>query len=229
MRLLAGHLSDVDCVRFHPNSLYVATGSSDRTCRLWDVQRGNCVRVFTGHQGGISTLAMSPCGRYLASAADDHDINLWDLGSGKLIKTMRGHTGAIQSLAFSQESAVLMSGGLDCTVRVWDIEARNKAAVSANGLIKNLGLSSEALSGLRGASALSLSGMATSDALGLSGDGKTSATLGVLPKSAFADEADKSSPDLLATLLTKRTPIHHLGFTQRNLGLAIGPAIAADQ
>jgi transcription initiation factor TFIID subunit 5 len=83
LRVYAGHLSDVDvslllypdlythlsqCVQFHPNSLYLATGSSDWTARLWDVQRGSCVRVFIGHQGAVSSLALSPDGRYLASA-----------------------------------------------------------------------------------------------------------------------------------------------------------------
>ena len=38
------------CVQFHPNSNYVATGSTDRTVRLWDVLSGNCVRVMTGHK-----------------------------------------------------------------------------------------------------------------------------------------------------------------------------------
>lgn len=101
---------------------------------------------------------------------------------------MRGHTSSIQSLAFSQESAVLLSGSLDCTVRVWDVEARHKSNVPN---LKNLGLSG-GLSGLRGASALSLSGMASTDGLALSADGKTSATLGLLPKSAYADESDKT-------------------------------------
>ena len=40
-RVMVGHLSDVDCVAWHPNCNYVATGSSDRTVRLWDVQTGS--------------------------------------------------------------------------------------------------------------------------------------------------------------------------------------------
>ena len=36
----------VQTVRFHPNGNYVATGSMDKSCRLWDLQSGECVRVF---------------------------------------------------------------------------------------------------------------------------------------------------------------------------------------
>jgi transcription initiation factor TFIID subunit 5 len=141
LRIYGGHLSDVDvsnlpednfavvnpdgchlkCVRFHPNSLYLATGSSDWTARLWDVQRGACVRVFIGHQGSLSTLAISPDGRYLASAGEDLAINLWDIGSGRRIKKMTGHTASIYSLSFSAESSMLVSGSADWTVRCWDV------------------------------------------------------------------------------------------------------------
>ena len=48
--MFAGHLADITCTRFHPNSNYVATGSADRTIRVWDVLTGNCVRIFTGHK-----------------------------------------------------------------------------------------------------------------------------------------------------------------------------------
>lgn len=140
LRIYAGHLSDVDvsssicpyisllkacaqCVKFHPNSVYLATGSSDWTCRLWDVQKGTPVRVYIGHQGAITSVAMSPDGRYLASAGEDLAINLWDLGSGRRVKKMTGHTASIYSLSFSNESSLLVSGGADWTVRCWDVKS----------------------------------------------------------------------------------------------------------
>ena len=30
----------MDCVVFHPNSNYIATGSTDRSVRMWDIQTG---------------------------------------------------------------------------------------------------------------------------------------------------------------------------------------------
>ena len=38
----------IQVVRFHPNGRYIATGSSDQTCRLWDIQNGQCVRLMPG-------------------------------------------------------------------------------------------------------------------------------------------------------------------------------------
>ncbi len=50
----AGHQSDVDVVQWHPNSHYVATGSSDRSIRLWDIRDASIARVFVGHRSPVS-------------------------------------------------------------------------------------------------------------------------------------------------------------------------------
>lgn len=110
-------------MRFHPNSLYLATGSQDKSVRMWDVQRGACIRLLMGHADAVTTIAISPDGRTLASAGLDTSIMLWDLGTARLLKKMTGHKSAITSLSFSAESATLVSGGLDSSVRVWDVKS----------------------------------------------------------------------------------------------------------
>jgi len=40
--------------------------------RLWDVQTGDCVRIFTGHRGGVRSLAMCPDGKSMASGRGLH-------------------------------------------------------------------------------------------------------------------------------------------------------------
>ncbi|SCZ89531.1 BZ3500_MvSof-1268-A1-R1_Chr9g10444 [Microbotryum saponariae] len=266
LRIFAGHLSDVNthrlvlnrscvhaqCVRFHPNSLYIATGSSDRTCRLWDVQKGTCVRVFVGHRDAVTCLAMSPDGRFLASAADDLTINLWDLASGRLIKSMTGHTSSIYSLSFSAESTVLVSGSADATVRVWDVLSNPYAAEMNGELIPGSGrragmggslgsvtrMSFEQVKGSARRASLVASGLGGGGGGGggAGGNGGSAAAGGMgsggvlgeggkgqWVKGTLAEKEAKESPDLLATLATKRTPVLAVKFTPRNLCLAAGP------
>ena len=79
-------------VQFHPNGNYIATGSTDRSCRLWDVQTGDCVRIFQGHAGTVHALAFSPDGRMLASGAEDGVVILWDIAASRKIKSLLSHT-----------------------------------------------------------------------------------------------------------------------------------------
>lgn len=57
----AGHQSDVDVVGWHPNSHYVATGSSDRSIRLWDIRDASTARVFVGHRSPVRVAVHHHC------------------------------------------------------------------------------------------------------------------------------------------------------------------------
>jgi transcription initiation factor TFIID subunit 5 len=130
-----GHQADVDVVRWHPNCHYLATGSSDRSVRLWDVRNGTCSRLLTGHRAAITSLAMSPDGKSLTSGDATGAVLSWDLGSARCVaKAPAAHAGPVWSLAYSQgEGSVLASGGADCTVKLWD-SARGSASGSGGVL-----------------------------------------------------------------------------------------------
>ncbi|RWW58847.1 hypothetical protein BHE74_00034253 [Ensete ventricosum] len=96
----------LQCVQWHANCNYVATGSSDKTVRLWDVQSGECVRIFIGHRSTVLSLAMSPDGRFMASGDEDGTIMMWDLSSGRCISPLMGHSSCVWTLAFSKPSSI---------------------------------------------------------------------------------------------------------------------------
>ena len=69
--------SSVFTVCFSPDGRMVASGSGDRTVRLWDVETGACVRTLEGHGDTVGSLCFSPNGRQLASGSDDRTVRLW--------------------------------------------------------------------------------------------------------------------------------------------------------
>ncbi|CAB0043909.1 unnamed protein product [Trichogramma brassicae] len=142
LRVFAGHHADVDVVQFHPNSNYLASGSSDNTVRLWDCTTGSQVRLMTGHKNAIYALTFSMDGRILASAGYDGSVLLHDLAQGHLVAALSSHTANIHSLTFSKDGNLLVSGSLDCSIKVWDYRKLTKdlnvddANVSHNADVK---------------------------------------------------------------------------------------------
>lgn len=67
--MLKGHAEAVLCLTFSPDSLQLATGSDDKTVRLWDVGSGNMRIIFSGHIGRILGLKYIGSGTILFSCS----------------------------------------------------------------------------------------------------------------------------------------------------------------
>jgi len=86
---LEGHTREVLSLSFRPDGQMLATGSADRTIRLWDLSGIEkhleipvaTERVLEGDSNWIWSLAFSPDGTLLASGSEAGAVQIWDVAT----------------------------------------------------------------------------------------------------------------------------------------------------
>jgi COMPASS component SWD3 len=130
MLILRGHQGPVRCLAYSPDGGILASGSDDKTVKLWRLDSGCEYRTLTGHEDWVRAVAFSADGRTLASGSWDDTVRLWGLRresqllrDARCKRIKRPHRlqdhGGIWALAFSPDKTSLVVGHSDGQVLLY--------------------------------------------------------------------------------------------------------------
>lgn len=94
------HTDTVLCARFSPDGKTLATSSSDRMIKLWNVETGELLKTLEGHTHHVNSIAWNVNNRQLSSASADASVKIWDVSTGQATRTITGLSGELTRLVY---------------------------------------------------------------------------------------------------------------------------------
>jgi WD40 repeat protein/DNA-binding SARP family transcriptional activator len=131
-RILHGHYGTVRSLAVHPQPEptreLLASGSYDKTVRLWDVRSEHTLAILRGHSKSLQALVFASADaaghhRLLVGGTDGQSVRVWDGRTGRVLHTLRGHTSLTEKIAFRADGVQLASASWDETARIWDLKS----------------------------------------------------------------------------------------------------------
>ena len=123
-----GHATSVNSEAFSPDGTQLASGSWDRSIRLWDVSTGQEVRRTEGHSDWDFSVVFSPDGTRLVSRSDDGTIRLRNVATGQELYRLDHKYPATPTAIPRNDNFIASVGGI--AFSLWDVSVKPLEPVS---------------------------------------------------------------------------------------------------
>lgn len=76
-KTLEGHYNSVLSATYSPDGKYIASGSKDRTIKIWNAKTGDCLQTLKGHEDFSIFASFNPNGEEIISTSFDQTVRVW--------------------------------------------------------------------------------------------------------------------------------------------------------
>ena len=238
---LSAHAGAVYGLSFLPDHRHLLSGGEDGTCRLWDVNAGSCVVSYKAHNFPVWSVSASPYGYHFLSTSHDRTARVWTTDRLTPVRFLAGHFSDVNCVVWHPSASYAATGSSDKTCRLWDIESGktvrlfadhenpiSAVAISPNGQQLATGDESGMVKTWDIGSGRLISSKQVHDewstcySLAFSTDNQILAA-GYAGCALALYSAVTQTEEPLRTLKTKKTPVHNVQFSQRNILVCSGP------
>lgn len=99
---------------------FLASGSRDKTVKVWDVNVGTCLFTLIGHDNWVRGVCWQPGGKYIVSVSDDKTMKIWDIVNKRCFKSIEAHSHFCSCIDFHSKIPFVVTGSVNHSVKVWD-------------------------------------------------------------------------------------------------------------
>jgi len=86
-KTLSGHNAAVIELKYLKNEMQLLSASDDHTCRLWNLNSGQCIKVYYGHRGDVHTILRLDENVFV-SGSEACELYLWNKSKGDCLKKL---------------------------------------------------------------------------------------------------------------------------------------------
>lgn len=115
---LHGSKKSISCLKFSPNSQYLAVTSGPSVLLFSGLDR-RFLHHHNSHKEGINSLSFHPSSQQFVTGSDDKTLKIYSPKS--VLKTLRGHTNFVLFVEYHPNGNMIVSGGSDEAIRIWQV------------------------------------------------------------------------------------------------------------